>query len=102
MWYVPVGVWVVLIVHNVLVSAFSIRTIPYGKFLQLLKENQVSEATARLIDAEVGEIIKEQYANALEILRAKKTALKKAAGLLLENEKMNGEELKLLMDEFSA
>jgi len=61
-----------------------------------------SEATARLIDAEVVRIIKEQYANALEILRGKKTVLKKAAGLLLENEKMNGEELKSLMDEFSA
>jgi len=43
MWYVLLGVWVVLIVHNVLVSAFSIRTIPYSEFLQLLKENQVSE-----------------------------------------------------------
>ena len=40
----------------------------------------------------------EQYANALYILRGKKTALKKAAWLLLENEKMNGEELKSLMD----
>ncbi len=37
------GVWGVLIVHNVLVSAFSIRTIPYSEFLQLPKENQISE-----------------------------------------------------------
>jgi ATP-dependent Zn protease len=44
---------------------------------------------------------KEQYANALEILGGKKTALKKAAGLLLENEKMDREELRSLMDESS-
>lgn len=60
---------------------------------------EYSEATALLIDNEVGEIIKLQYANGLEILRGKKTALKKAAGLLLENEKMDGEELQSLMDE---
>ena len=59
---------------------------------------EYSEATARLIDNEVGEIINEQHANALEILRGKKTSLKKAAGLLLVNEKMDGEELKSLMD----
>ena len=59
---------------------------------------EYSEATARLIDNEVGEIINEQHANALESLRGKKTSLKKAAGLLLVNEKMDGEELKSLMD----
>ena len=51
-----------------------------------------------MIDNEVGKIINEQYANDLEILRGKKTALKKVARLLLVNEKMDDEELKSLMD----
>jgi cell division protease FtsH len=43
MWYVLLGIWVVLLVQNYLSSALSIRTIPYSEFLSLLKENKVSE-----------------------------------------------------------
>ena len=43
-----------------------------------------------------------QYLITLEILREKKNVLEKAAKLLLENEKMDGEELKTLMDETSS
>ncbi|MBN2124222.1 MAG: ATP-dependent zinc metalloprotease FtsH [Deltaproteobacteria bacterium] len=43
MWYVLLGVWVVLLVQNYLSSALSIRTIPYSEFLSLLKENKVTE-----------------------------------------------------------
>jgi cell division protease FtsH len=42
-WYVLLGIWLILIFHNLLVSAFSIKTIPYSEFLQLLKENKVAE-----------------------------------------------------------
>jgi cell division protease FtsH len=42
-WYVLLGVWFVLIFHNILVSAFAIKTIPYSEFLKLLKENKVIE-----------------------------------------------------------
>jgi cell division protease FtsH len=42
-WYVMLGIWVVLIVHNMIYSAFAIKTIPYSEFLGLLKENKVSE-----------------------------------------------------------
>jgi cell division protease FtsH len=42
-WYVLVGVWVVLLIQNYLASAFSIKTIPYSQFLKLLKEGKVSE-----------------------------------------------------------
>ena len=46
-WYVVLGIWVVLIVHNLLVSAFAIKTIPYSEFLTLLKENKIIEVAIR-------------------------------------------------------
>ena len=42
-WYVLLGIWVVLLIHNYLASALSIRTIPYSEFLGLLKEKKVTE-----------------------------------------------------------
>ena len=58
---------------------------------------EYSEATAQLIDNEVREIISTQYAKALDILKEKKDTLIKGAELLLEKEKIEGEELKALM-----
>ena len=46
-WYVLLGIWAVLIVHNLLVSAFAIKTIPYSEFLNLLKEGQIMEVAIR-------------------------------------------------------
>jgi cell division protease FtsH len=60
-----------------------------------------SEATAELIDREVRQIIDEQYTRAQEILKEKRDILDKAAKVLLEREKIDGEELKALMDESS-
>jgi len=60
---------------------------------------EYSEATAELIDNEVREIITEQYSKTLEILKGKWDILDKAARLLLEKEKIEGEELKVLMGE---
>jgi cell division protease FtsH len=42
-WYVLLGVWAVLILHNLLVSTLSVRTIPYSEFLELLKQGKVAE-----------------------------------------------------------
>jgi cell division protease FtsH len=42
-WYVLLGIWVVLLIQNFLSSALSIRTIPYSEFLNLIKENRVTE-----------------------------------------------------------
>ncbi|MBW1817125.1 MAG: ATP-dependent zinc metalloprotease FtsH, partial [Deltaproteobacteria bacterium] len=42
-WYVLLGVWVVLITQNYLASTFAIPTIPYSQFLSLLKEGKVAE-----------------------------------------------------------
>jgi cell division protease FtsH len=60
-------------------------------------ENQYSEATAQLIDQEVRQIMDEQYKVAFEILKDKKEILKRAVHLLLEKEKINGDELKAIM-----
>jgi cell division protease FtsH len=58
---------------------------------------EYSEATAEMIDREIKEIISVQYKQALEILREKKEIMGKAAEVLLEKEKIDGEELKSLM-----
>ncbi|MGD8259012.1 MAG: hypothetical protein PVH56_15700, partial [Desulfobacterales bacterium] len=68
---------------------------------QFLNPNQdsggvYSEMTAHLIDKEIRQIIDEQYARALEILNAKRDILGHAAETLLENEVIEGEELKAL------
>jgi len=42
-WYVVLGIWVVLLLHQYLLSVFSIRTIPYSEFLDLLNQNKVKE-----------------------------------------------------------
>jgi len=62
---------------------------------------EYSEATAELIDNEVREIIQEQYEKALEILQGKKGVLQKGAQLLMDKEKIDGDELKALMGETS-
>lgn len=60
-----------------------------------------SEATAQLIDQEVKEIINTQYDKAKGILKEKRDALDKGAQLLLEKEKIEGQELKALMESVS-
>ncbi|RPI77079.1 MAG: ATP-dependent metallopeptidase FtsH/Yme1/Tma family protein [Desulfobacteraceae bacterium] len=60
---------------------------------------EYSEATAELIDREIKEIIDEQYAKALEILSGKRPLMEKVAKVLLEKEKITGEELKTYMEE---
>jgi cell division protease FtsH len=59
--------------------------------------NEYSEATAEMIDKEIKEIISVQYKRALDILREKKEVMDKGAEVLLEKEKIDGEELKALM-----
>ena len=42
-WYVLLGVWVVLIVQSYIASMFAQQVIPYSQFLSLLKEGKISE-----------------------------------------------------------
>jgi cell division protease FtsH len=60
---------------------------------------EYSEATAELIDNEVKAIISEEYKKAIDILKLRKELIVKAADLLLKKEKIEGRELKDLMDE---
>jgi len=63
---------------------------------------EYSEATARVIDEEVREIIGSQYARAVEILQGHRDTLDRGAKILLEKEKIDGDELKALMGEVSG
>ncbi|VBB41500.1 ATP-dependent zinc metalloprotease FtsH [uncultured Desulfatiglans sp.] len=65
-------------------------------------QEEYSEATAQLIDAEVREIVEQQYLKALEILKKWRPVLDRAAKLLLEKEKIDGKTLKGLMEEAGA
>jgi len=42
-WYVLLGVWAVLLIQSYLGSMLAIKTIPYSQFLDLVKENMVTE-----------------------------------------------------------
>jgi cell division protease FtsH len=57
-----------------------------------------SEATAQEIDKEIANIIRAEYTNALEILKKKQDVLHRGAKLLLEKEKVDGAELKALLE----
>jgi cell division protease FtsH len=56
-----------------------------------------SEATSEIIDQEIRESIRHQYDRALSILREKKDVLIRGARLLLEKEKIDGEEIRSLL-----
>ncbi|MBW2064668.1 MAG: ATP-dependent zinc metalloprotease FtsH [Deltaproteobacteria bacterium] len=60
---------------------------------------EYSEATAQMIDREVQEILKQQYEKALAILKEKREVLDRGAKLLLEKEKIEGDEIKALLEE---
>jgi cell division protease FtsH len=72
---------------------------PASPFLQpgLHAPSEYSEETSRMIDEEVRKIIDEQYQVALDILNNKKDSLKKAVKVLLDKEKISGDELKEIM-----
>ena len=60
---------------------------------------EYSEATAEIIDREIKQIIDEGYKKAIDILHKKKNILEKAVVVLLEKEKIEGEELKAIIKE---
>ncbi|RLB20588.1 MAG: cell division protein FtsH, partial [Deltaproteobacteria bacterium] len=42
-WYVLIGIWIVLLLQHSIVSMLAIRTIPYSEFLKLLEQGKVTE-----------------------------------------------------------
>jgi cell division protease FtsH len=75
-----------------------------NQFLNIPMEGAVeySEATAEIIDQEVGEIISDQYVKTRKILEERRDILDKGARLLLEKEKIEGEEIKALLEKEKA
>jgi cell division protease FtsH len=73
-------------------------------FLGKLPESrgEYSETTARLVDDEVRNLIAQQYAVALDILRQRRHVLDQGAAMLLEKEKIEGKEIRALMDDAPA
>ena len=43
LWYVLLGVWLVLLLHNMIASALMVENIPYSEFVKLVKEGKVAE-----------------------------------------------------------
>jgi cell division protease FtsH len=43
LWYVVLGIWVVLIIQNYIASMFAAQIIPYSQFLALLKTGKITE-----------------------------------------------------------
>ena len=42
-WYVLIGIWVVLLLQNYIASMYKVEVIPYSQFLNYLKEGNVQE-----------------------------------------------------------
>lgn len=42
-WYVLLGIWIVLIIQNLIFQAFTVRVLPHSQFLELLKQDRVAE-----------------------------------------------------------
>ena len=70
-----------------------------AQFLQpgLFQRGDYSEETSRRIDEEVKKIIDEQYQVALSILEGQRDTIETAVKILLEKEKITGDELKEIM-----
>jgi cell division protease FtsH len=64
----------------------------------LMEKKDYSEATAEIIDSEVQKIVSGEYERALAILKEAGEALKEGAKLLLEKEKIEGSELKAVLE----
>ncbi|HVO67781.1 MAG TPA: ATP-dependent zinc metalloprotease FtsH [Syntrophales bacterium] len=64
----------------------------------LQEPGDYSNATAEAIDEEIRTMIRTQHDRALEIIKGKKDILQKGARLLLEKEKIEGAEIKALME----
>ncbi len=60
-WYAIIGMWAVLLVHNMIASSLSVENIPYSEFVKAVKDGKLSEIAiseneiqGRMIDAEDG------------------------------------------------
>ncbi|MEN6472769.1 MAG: ATP-dependent metallopeptidase FtsH/Yme1/Tma family protein, partial [Syntrophaceae bacterium] len=42
-WYVMIGIWVVLIIQSTIASVFAVKTIPYSQFMNALQQGKITE-----------------------------------------------------------
>ena len=42
-WYVIIGMWVVLFLHNMIAGSLTVKNIPYSEFVKAVKQGKVSE-----------------------------------------------------------
>jgi cell division protease FtsH len=42
-WYAILGIWLVILLHNVIASSLAVRNIPYSEFVKAVKEGKVTE-----------------------------------------------------------
>ncbi len=45
LWYILIGIWIVLILQEVIFSMTAIKTLPYSRFLRLLEDGQITEVS---------------------------------------------------------
>lgn len=74
---------------------------PKAQFLQMgfADRGDHSDETSRMIDREISRIIEEQYKTALSIIREQRPIIEKAVIILLDREKITGDELREIMNE---
>ncbi|GAB4341154.1 MAG: ATP-dependent zinc metalloprotease FtsH [Desulfobulbaceae bacterium] len=74
---------------------------PTAQFLQpgLTERAEYSDETSRLIDREVRRIIDEQYDVALSIIGKQRDTIERAVKVLLDREKISGDELREIMEQ---
>lgn len=74
---------------------------PKAQFLQmgLADRGDHSDETSQMIDREISRIIDEQYKVALSIIHEQRPIIEKAVVILLDREKITGDELREIMEE---
>ncbi|MDQ5987146.1 MAG: ATP-dependent zinc metalloprotease FtsH 4 [Syntrophus sp. SKADARSKE-3] len=70
---------------------------PFMELGGMRERGEYSEATAEKIDAEIKEIIDTEYGKAREILKGRQDILIAGARMLLEREKIDGDEIRALL-----
>jgi cell division protease FtsH len=43
LWYILIGMWLVLIVQSYIAAMFAVQTVPYSQFLNLLRNGKITE-----------------------------------------------------------
>ena len=89
-WYVLLGIWIVLLLQQSVFSLFAVKVIPYSQFLEALKANNVKEVaiSAKRIQGKMkAEDGKEMNFRTIRV----------DAALLMEKEKIDARDIQSLL-----